>query len=489
MLAWALFAQLALLAIPATSGAGLIGDTVDGVTDAVGPGGPAPAAGEPGGDAGATPPTSPFASESGGTGAPAAGQPPNYEPPLHGSNPHGQGTVGVIDLSPSQDVPLSSDPSGVESGEDIVVGRSRGERTGGDYHGHITIASVAPLGIEIAVDTSEGETQAGPLDAIQTGLLDALCDGSGNQVCLEVLRADSSTTSAGSTNSFAVANANLGGPNGISATVAESNGNISESGSCGTSSADSVVANANVGGALTADVIEANSSSSACRNGATSIEQSSRVIDLSENGIPLPNPGCADGTPDSSGGAAIPGVLDFVCNADDTNGVGEPFGAQAVLPYGVREGLSVFVLPALNSELVKLTTAASESRAVAPRRPADGDDRDDDGTPDDRDDCPNRPGPASNNGCPLDGDIDGNGALSGAGGCPGDRDCDGVPDEGPPDARDKCPDVPGPTSNQGCPFGGGELAFTGSDIWAVLLIGGLVLTGGVTLRRLTPREV
>ncbi len=219
---WGVLALLAVLAIPATSGAGLIGETVDGAADAVDPGSPAPEA-EPTGSVGPT-------TEVSGDSAPAepsAGQPPNYQPPLHGSGPHGMGDVAIVDLSPTQDVPVSSDPSGVESGEDVVVGRSRGERSGGAYHGHVTIASVAPLGLELAVDTNEGESQTGPLDAIQTGILDALCDGTGNQICLEVLRADSTTTSTGSTNSFAVANAQIGGANGIGATAAESNGNIS----------------------------------------------------------------------------------------------------------------------------------------------------------------------------------------------------------------------------------------------------------------------
>src|SRR5689334_5939243 len=45
----------------------------------------------------------------GGTATPDAGSPPNYTPPLHGTNPHGQGTVGVVDITPSGDTPLSGD--------------------------------------------------------------------------------------------------------------------------------------------------------------------------------------------------------------------------------------------------------------------------------------------------------------------------------------------------------------------------------------------
>ncbi|WP_267740038.1 OmpA family protein, partial [Myroides injenensis] len=54
---------------------------------------------------------------------------------------------------------------------------------------------------------------------------------------------------------------------------------------------------------------------------------------------------------------------------------------------------------------------------------------DGDGVPDNKDECPEVPGPKENKGCPWP-----------------DRDGDGVPDH-----LDKCPDVPGPASNNGCP--------------------------------------
>ena len=61
-------------------------------------------------------------------------------------------------------------------------------------------------------------------------------------------------------------------------------------------------------------------------------------------------------------------------------------------------------------------------------------DNDKDGVPDYRDRCPNVPGPVENQGCPKpDGDRDG---------------------DGTPDSKDKCPDVPGPKSNFGCPLPG-----------------------------------
>jgi OOP family OmpA-OmpF porin len=60
-------------------------------------------------------------------------------------------------------------------------------------------------------------------------------------------------------------------------------------------------------------------------------------------------------------------------------------------------------------------------------------DRDGDGVPDDRDRCPDTPGPAELDGCP-------------------DRDGDGIPD-----VEDKCPDQPGPAVNDGCPPAPGPL--------------------------------
>ena len=36
------------------------------------------------------------------TVSPKAGVPPTYTPPLHGTNPHGQGTDAVVDIQPSE---------------------------------------------------------------------------------------------------------------------------------------------------------------------------------------------------------------------------------------------------------------------------------------------------------------------------------------------------------------------------------------------------
>ena len=83
-------------------------------------------------------------------------------------------------------------------------------------------------------------------------------------------------------------------------------------------------------------------------------------------------------------------------------------------------------------------------------------DKDKDGVPDDKDNCPAEPGPAVTNGCP-DKDADGvadkddkcpdtKGLVSNKG-CPVlDKDLDGVNDN-----EDKCPDIAGPKKYNGCP--------------------------------------
>jgi hypothetical protein len=83
------------------------------------------------------------------------------------------------------------------------------------------------------------------------------------------------------------------------------------------------------------------------------------------------------------------------------------------------------------------------------------DDSDNDGVPDNEDDCPSIPGSAATRGCP---DTDGDGiadhlddcpTLSGLvqfRGCP-DTDGDGIPDN-----KDVCPHDAGPASNNGCPL-------------------------------------
>jgi hypothetical protein len=423
-----------------------------------------------------------------------AGQPPNYTPPAHGSNPHAQGTGATVDLSPNDSLPEPYDPTGQASGEDVVLGGSRGAQQNGDYHGHVTI--LALLGNELiqGADTGEGASSTGPIGDINA-ILNNVCTSSG--ICLSALQVASNTTDTSSNNSFSVASANIN-PGGalplVNLGAVQSSGNISQTGGCQTSTATSNVANANLVG-ISANVIDSSSESRACRNGTTSQSNDSSVLGLADAGVPLPAPGCDNGTPNTV--VNLEPILGIVCNAANDSNSG---GVQLQAPYGVREGLTTFVL----ASLVKATTAASESRAHAPAGSDNGNDNgghhggnnggnnnggnnggngnsnhdfDGDGVLNGPDHCPTIPGPASNAGCPIDTDGD-----------------------GIPDVSDACPTVPGPEFNDGCPLGGpagaggpsgkgpSNLAFTGSDVVTLGLIGIGVSCAGLALMALADRR-
>ena len=82
-------------------------------------------------------------------------------------------------------------------------------------------------------------------------------------------------------------------------------------------------------------------------------------------------------------------------------------------------------------------------------------DTDEDGIPDNEDDCPEDAGPAENKGCP---DTDGDGVLDKDDTCPevaGLAELNGCPDadeDGTADQDDECPEVAGPEDNKGCPW-------------------------------------
>ena len=402
------------------------------------------------------------------------GQPGGYQPPLHGNNPHGQGDVIGADLAPSGVRPTGGNTA--TSPEDIIVGRARGEQgSNGQYHGHITIVSL--FGNELlGVDTTPGQAKTGPLNALQTSVLNQLCTAS--QICLNVLRADSSTSATGSTNRFAVANATIGNPQTglLSLTAAESNGNISQDANCQTTTGNSTVADANIFGGAVADVSQSSSTSRACNNGtAQQQNNTSSVIGLGGTNVPLPAPGCANGTPDTVTG--IPVLAPIVCNANDSNGLGEAV-TQAVAPYGVREALTVFVLDAGGAALLKVTTGGSESRAQAPATPS-GPDRP--GGP--GDDDPRDPGDGP--GDPDDGPGDPGDGPGGPGDGPGDRgdspQCsDGIDNDGDgrTDLDDPHCDSPSDDSEAE-----GALAFTGGSALLVAILGlATLFLGLMTLR-------
>lgn len=467
-----------LLALPVSSGAGLLEDVQRGLQQTLEPVQRALAPVEEQLRRTLVPPAQ--------QATPAPAQTPGqggYQPPAHGANPHGQGSPVVVDLQPAPDRPLAGDPSGAgDSGqarEEIVLGRARGEqRADGRYHGHITL--VALFGNELlGVDTQEGQTAAGPLDAVQTGILDAVCDAT--TICLEVLRADSATTESGSSNRFAVATARVGASGSplLAVSAVESTGDIASDGICQTASGTSLVAGVGLAGVALADVAQSRTESRACSDGTAIQDNSSSVIGLAGTGIPLPAAGCADGTPDTAFTPLAP-LAAIVCNADDSAGNGEA-SAQAAVPYGVREALGVFALEAGGSSLVKAGTAASESAAVAPSQPqpppdlpecSDGADNDGDGLVDMADPDCDSPSDDSEDGT-VEPDVrpDPDDGSDGDGGSGRDGD-DGSGEAGVTGGGDG---------------DGGELPFTGAELLVIALLGALTLAGGLGLRRATER--
>lgn len=431
---------------------------------------------------------------------------PGTQPPLHGTNPHGQGGVAVVDLDPSNERPLGANPNGTDAGEEAIVGRARGEQTNGVYHGHITILTL--LGQELAgVDTAPGETKNGPLQPIQANILDPLCANTNNQVCLSVLTANSTTTATTSNNDFAVARASV---LGLGVGAAESRGAISQDANCQTSAGTSRVADVTApGGGAVAQVSEAGTISTSCRGAAPQITTTSRVIGLGGTQVPIPATGCANGTPDTVTGLAP--VLPIVCNAEDIAGAA-----------AVREALDVYVLQSGSTSLTKVSTAATEAISVAPAaREAGGPqcsdtiDNDGDGVIDAADPGCHSDNDASNPASYNPNDDDetdrrSGGGTTGSGSETGvecadnrDNDGDGVIDERDPgchtDGNPNNPDSYDPTDDSEADGGGGggaggaptggqsagddTLPFTGTDVVGLTLAGLLMLAGGLLLRR------
>jgi LPXTG-motif cell wall-anchored protein len=428
---------------------------------------------------------------------------PATTPPLHGTNPHAQGGVAVVDTNPSNERPLAYSDDGQASQEDVIVGRARGEKVGDAYRGHITI--LALFGQEVAgVNTTPGETKNGPLQPIQEGILDPLCTNSGGQVCLSAVTANSTTTAAGSDNDFAVARASV---LGLGVGAAESHGTIGENADCQEAAGTARTANVTSSSTAVASVANSSSTSKSCRGAATEVTNTSSVIGLGGVQVPLPAAGCANGTPDTVTG--IPAVLPIVCNADDIAGAA-----------AVREALDVFVLQVGGTSLAKETTAAAESFTVAPAAErsaaqcSDGVDNDGDGVidardpgchsdnnannpdsynPNDNDETDRRTGGSSDDErdpqCSDGRDNDGDGVIDSRDpGCHTDGNANN-PDSFDPDDDSEAGGGGGGGDGGGAPTGGGQTAdadtlpFTGTDVVGLALAGLLMLAGGLLLRR------
>jgi hypothetical protein len=399
------------------------------------------------------------------TPAPTGAGTDGYVPPAHGTNPHAQGTGAVVDLTPDTDRPLDYDAGGGD--EEIVVGQSRGEQNeDGTYHGHVTILTL--LGTELieGADTNEGETDTGPLGDLNDAL-DDLCASSSGLLCLNVLEVESTTTANGSSNSFRAVDASIGleGTQLLSAEAVNSEGNISDDGTCQTSSANSDLADASVaeGQVVGIEAADSGSESQACNDGTSSQSQEGDVDATGELEVlgqvvevPLFDDGCHEGTPNTLASLFNLGLVDVgVCNAEDSSNTG---GTQNDSPFGVREGLTV--LPGLLgidlSELVKVTSVASETQAVAP--------------PDEEEPPP-------------------------GGGNPPGGNQDDPPSGVEPGGPDECPDA----DNPDCPAGPGgpggptaesadNLPFTGADMLSLGLIGLVVMGTGLGLMALVDRR-
>jgi hypothetical protein len=414
-------------------------------------------------------------------------------PATYGTNPHGQGTVAGIQLpltNPQSNYPY--DPGGKGAGEILVLGRGRSyQNSDGSYHAHTTIAAL--LGTELlGVNANPGQSNTGPLNSVQTAILDQLCKSSGQNVCLTVLAADTVATASGSHTHFAVLDASVlnGGGHGLTANVADSNSSIATSGGCQNASGDSTVANSTVGGGPLVGLAHSSEASSACSNGTHSQTASSRVLNVGNSPIGFPAAGCANGTPNTKGG--LPPLLSLICNPDKSDPIG--------VPSGVRQALAVVLIDLPTSGLLKAVTAASESHAVAPAASISG-------CTDSDHDCGNGPPLTSscigfpNDTVDNDGDCDaGNKGTTGGkhkGGqkcTDADHDC-GIGPSGTPEVcvGGSDPDGDGDCTSAGSVAGAattrevalatakGTLPFTGQDVLEVILVGLLLTAGGLAL--------
>lgn len=282
---------------------------------------------------------------------------PSYTPPAYGSNPHGQGTVGSISVNPSSTRPYTYAFGGSSGqGEQVVIGRGRSEQqSNGTYDAHTTIAAL--FGNELlGVNANQGESNTGPLNPVQTAILNGICMSTSDAICLTVLAADTSAGPSGANTAFETAGVRSKQIAGLQANAASSKSSIQTNGSCQTSEGDSQVLGVVTSSGQVASAATSKETSTACSGQAPSQTGSSSVVQLGGTGVPIPAPGCANGTPNTNSG--IPTLLPIICNADDMT--------QVVAPFGVREALTVLGLQTGTGALLRTATAASESHAVAP---------------------------------------------------------------------------------------------------------------------------
>lgn len=287
-----------------------------------------------------------------------------YTPPAHGTNPHGQGSVAVVDLMPERENPLPAEPG--SGGEEVVAAESRAER-GEDGRHSADATLVGVLGIDLGSHAGEGESAHGPLEPLQAALLDPLCEGLNRLACVEVLRADAAAGESGAESNTAVANVELLGEDGLDAKVAESNASIKEEDGCTVAHGDATTAKLDLGSATLLDVGSSSATADECTDpppdpdppADPGPERDSTVVELLGLGLPLPAAGCGDGAPNSEF-TLLSELLATSCHADDSSNGGS---GQLEGEYAVREALSAFVLEFDGTALLKGTLGASEAQA------------------------------------------------------------------------------------------------------------------------------
>jgi hypothetical protein len=369
------------------------------------------------------------------------------------STPHAQGTVAKVDL----EAPEGTDDGGLLDTEEVVIGRSGAQQNAdGSYEGGVTLVSLFDQLI-LGIDTDTGETIATRFQPVHD-LLSAVCEGSGNNICLTLLGADSSTDGSGSSSSFGVATADIGqGEQSISAGVGESDAALRDDGICQTASASSTVARADVAGQLNGTILHSETGSAACQGAAGSQTGDSSVAELNGNTLPLPG-GCSDSL---NSGFGVLSLVEVSCRNSEGSGgaagaggsneaVGvSALGEDALAGNPVGDALAGAPLPSAETRASTTATSAAPPDGTA-------------GSPE--------PG-----GDPTAGSPEGPGQTGGPGG-PGD--------DGDDTELTAAPVGDDPVSLDD----DGQLAFTGLDV--SLLIGlGLALIGAGALVMGTRRRL
>lgn len=268
-------------------------------------------------------------------------QSPPVDATVEGTNPHGQGTVLAVSLA---------------GHEAVVVGRSRGEqRSDGSYHGHTTTLGLFGNDV-IGNDTTSGQTAKGPLAPLQEQVLDQICKGSSGNVCVDVLRADSTTTANGSTNHSRLVGVMLGGQNGAVAEAGDSNGNIQSNGDCQHAHGDVTLLKLMLGGNPLLDIGESASDSNSCPSGTTVTNSSNPLVAVGGQQIPLP--GCGANAPGNLVDASP--LITIACNA------GAATGSNGI----VNDALAGTVLASGSGPVATLSGAGTGAAATSPGAPS-----------------------------------------------------------------------------------------------------------------------